>query len=134
MNIRIVLLILVVFLVLVLTGCYSTATIPATTTAATTTTATTPTTASESSKQIDALVESQLYAKSLLKSPGTAKFPLITADDIAVKKTDDNTYLVAAYVDSENSFGAVIRTYYICYVVFLSNDTYQIKDFEFIES
>lgn len=45
----------------------------------------------------------------LLKSPSTAKFPSIV-DWYSKETTEKGTYLVSSHVDSQNGFGAMIRT------------------------
>lgn len=52
--------------------------------------------------------------KQYLKSPSTAKFPgkVLEKDAYTVTK-DAQYYYVEAYVDSENSFGATLRTHFI---------------------
>lgn len=59
--------------------------------------------------KIDAYVMSQDFIKDYLTSPSTARFPTYSA--IKVIQTN-NRYKVEAYVDSQNSFGASIRTKY----------------------
>lgn len=54
---------------------------------------------------------SQEVIKNNLKSPSTAKFPYCNKYDIS--KTE-KWYLVKWYVDSENSFWAMIRSYFTC--------------------
>jgi hypothetical protein len=56
---------------------------------------------------ISAYVEAQDYVKQALKSPSTAKFP---GTDFLVHHFGDNEYEVVSYVDSQNSFGAMIRS------------------------
>jgi len=58
---------------------------------------------------------SKTYVLDSLKAPATAKFP--PKDKIAVEKTNQNTYAILAYVDAQNSFGALIRQYYGCELV-----------------
>ncbi len=50
----------------------------------------------------------QQFVTGHLKSPGSAKYP--DFDEEYVQLTGNNTYSVSAYVDSQNSFGALIRT------------------------
>jgi len=57
----------------------------------------------------EAYVMSQEFIQKQLKSPSTAKFP--SYYEINVIQTD-NRYKVEAYVDSGNSFGAIVRTNY----------------------
>lgn len=53
----------------------------------------------------------------MLKSPSTAKFPYLTDDGVKVTKLDKDKYLVSSYVDSENSFGAMIRETYTVTII-----------------
>ncbi|MDD5013841.1 MAG: hypothetical protein PHW73_01900 [Atribacterota bacterium] len=85
---------------------------------------------SEQSKEIEALVGSQMVVEDCLKSPSSANFPLIADDLVVVTKIKENEYFVNSYVDSENSFGAMIRTFYTCKVI-LDEDEYTVKDLKF---
>lgn len=59
-----------------------------------------------------AFVMSQNFMKKRLKSPATASFPSITADGVRSVVLKPCEYRVDAYVDSQNSFGATMRTRY----------------------
>jgi len=50
----------------------------------------------------------QLFVEEKLKSPTSAEFP--TAGYRHVTELGDNRFKVESYVDSENSFGATVRT------------------------
>lgn len=54
-----------------------------------------------------AFVVSKNFVSAALKSPSTAKFPLLE-----YKKTDmgNHHYLIASYVDAQNSFGGTLRS------------------------
>jgi len=52
-------------------------------------------------------IDAQDRIKKLLKAPSTAKFPSITKWDFT---KDNGVVTVSAYVDSENSFGAMLRS------------------------
>ncbi len=54
-----------------------------------------------------AYIISQNYVKEVLKAPATADFPFADYSHI---KNDEDTHTVASYVDSENSFGANVRS------------------------
>jgi hypothetical protein len=92
----------------------------------------TPKIKDEQSKQIDALIYSQSAVKDNLVAPLTAKFPGITDDKVSVEKITENNYFVTAYVDSENNFSAMIRSYYTCTVI-IETDQYIVKDIKFIK-
>lgn len=93
----------------------------------------TPTTESEQSKEVRAFVYSQTAVKSQLKSPATAKFPSITNDSVIVTKISTDKYRVTAFVDSENSFGALIRATYQVTITFTGEDTYKWEDVYILE-
>lgn len=57
-----------------------------------------------------------------LKAPSTADFP--GAD--AVDDLGDDEYQVTASVDSENGFGAMIRTDYVCTIRYAGGDEWQL--------
>lgn len=86
----------------------------------------------EGHSDVEAWIAAQLEVEANLKSPSTAKFPLGTEEHVT--KINDNTFKVNAYVDSENSFGAMIRTNFSCTVEFTGEDTYLVKDLEFRSS
>lgn len=54
-------------------------------------------------------INCQKAIKELLKSPATAKFPNITEWGL---KKEDGVVTVQSYVDAQNSFGAMIRSYF----------------------
>lgn len=75
-------------------------------------------------KSLEAYVFSQQVVEENLKSPSSAEYP--TFSDISVKK-EGNIYTINAYVDSQNSFGAMIRNKYKC--VLIENDNlYKVVD------
>ncbi|MCO7643271.1 hypothetical protein NJI34_41645 [Pseudomonas sp. S 311-6] len=59
-----------------------------------------------------AFVMSQGFVKDKLKSPSSAEFPMIT-DGVKVSKTGKCAFNVSAYVDAQNSFGAMLRQTYV---------------------
>jgi hypothetical protein len=93
----------------------------------------TPTTESEQSKEVRAFVYSQHAVKDSLKSPATAKFPSITNDSVVVTKISTDKYRITAFVDSENSFGALIRSAYQVTITFTGKDTYKWEDVFILE-
>ena len=52
--------------------------------------------------------EAQMQLEKYLKSPSTAKFP--SCSTFSIIKSDNETYTVSSYVDSQNGFGAMIRS------------------------
>lgn len=59
-----------------------------------------------------AFVMSQNFVKKRLRSPSTAKFPNVTSEGVRTQYLGNCTHKVQAYVDSQNGFGATIRTQY----------------------
>ncbi|MDR2269357.1 MAG: hypothetical protein LBF27_00510 [Sphingobacterium sp.] len=61
-----------------------------------------------------AYIYAEDFIKERLKAPSTAKFP----DDFErykhVKYIGDNKYQIISWVDSQNSFGAMLRTKFSC--------------------
>jgi hypothetical protein len=57
-----------------------------------------------------AYVMAQEPVKSLLMSPASADFPPFSAAGVTTARTADCSFSVNAYVDSQNGFGAIIRT------------------------
>jgi hypothetical protein len=54
------------------------------------------------------------FTTDALKAPATAKFPEFNIRMLT--EVDDGTYTVKSYVDAQNSFGALIRTDFVCHV------------------
>lgn len=73
-----------------------------------------------------AVVCSQQKVKSLLKSPSSADFPM----NIGRSSTPlgENKYLVKSYVDSQNSFGATMRTIFFCTTEVLNRESFRCKE------
>lgn len=51
----------------------------------------------------------QGFVNEYLKSPGSAKFEWISEPDCKIER-DETTYVITSWVDSQNSFGALVRT------------------------
>ncbi|MBN4070747.1 hypothetical protein JYT76_03610 [Olleya sp. AH-315-F22] len=73
----------------------------------------------------------QSKVKPLLKSPSTAKFPDFRERQDHVTGCCGE-FTVKSWVDSENSFGATIRTYYECDVIY-EGETVRLSNFKFID-
>lgn len=87
------------------------------------------------SKMWDAAKEK---VKNSLKSPSTAKFEKYWSDNVKfIKGTEDDVKTggfnvsVFAYVDSQNSYGAEIRTYFLVYFMVDSSSSFKIVDVDF---
>jgi fucose permease len=74
---------------------------------------------------VDAFVMSQSFVEQRLIAPTTAKFPYI-GDAYEVTKLDSVTWLVDSYVDSQNGFGAFIRTRYVAKLMYMGNDRWKL--------
>jgi hypothetical protein len=61
------------------------------------------------------------FLKQRLKSPSSAHFP-----DDALRSLSANTYTVSGPVDAENSFGAAIRSSYVCKVKYAGGDKWNL--------
>ena len=72
----------------------------------------------------DAYYMSQQLLKKKLKAPSTASFPRYQ-EGMYVEEIGDNEYLITAYVDAENSFGAKLRNTYMSQVKYLYGETWQ---------
>ncbi len=85
--------------------------------------------------QVDNSLVAWVYTRSIvekqLKSPITAKFP---ADYTEFIKHNGTTYTIDAYVDSQNSFGAMIRTYFKATVQEVSEDRWMTVSINFIDN
>lgn len=76
--------------------------------------------------KIDALLQSRVYIENQLKSPGSAEFD---SSLDGVVQTNDTTFTVKSYVDSQNGYGALLRTHYSCKIIFHpKDDTHNIYD------
>ncbi|WP_062391107.1 hypothetical protein [Pseudomonas abietaniphila] len=71
---------------------------------------------SECRNTVAAFVMSQGFVKRSLKSPASAVFP---SQAVASTQAGQCKFVVVAYVDSQNGFGALIRTSYVASVEYL---------------
>lgn len=81
----------------------------------------------EGTSDFDVYMKAQEVVEGTLSSPASANFP--PTMEVDVERRADNTFKVSSYVDSENGFGATIRTNWI--TVFKLNedktvDVYQV--------
>lgn len=63
-------------------------------------------------RKYDAIAMTKQFVTRRLKAPKSAEFP--SRSEFRVVASSDDQYLVSGYVDSQNSFGAMIRTTFIC--------------------
>jgi hypothetical protein len=60
----------------------------------------------------DACFASRAFIRELLKSPSSAKFA--SCDTATIQEVGTDVWKVDSYVESQNSFGAMIRTDFTC--------------------
>lgn len=81
-----------------------------------------------------AAVMCQSFVKDKLYSPGSAKFSGVTETTIKVLKTTKPwQYRVTAYVDSQDSNGALLRNPYTCTVSAKNADTWRLDNLNFTD-
>ena len=70
------------------------------------------------------------FVQARLKAPTTAKFPNVYDNESGVGYAllDSGARVVTAYVDSQNGFGAMIRTPFTCTVTWQHDDTWHLND------
>jgi hypothetical protein len=87
--------------------------------------------------KISAWVMAQQFVKDRLKSPGSADFGGVFSDyqspDEVVTDLGGGSFRVRAWVDSQNVFGAKLRTRFLCELKFVGNDRWQLTSLEFLE-
>lgn len=62
---------------------------------------------------VEAYIMMQRFVKRHLISPGTAKFPGVLDRIDHVTALGNQTYRIISYVDSQNAFGAMLRTRFV---------------------
>ncbi|MFW6121310.1 MAG: hypothetical protein ACOC80_10500 [Petrotogales bacterium] len=87
---------------------------------------------SDKPDRIEAFLISQQFVENYLKAPGSVEWPSITDNKVRINNIDDNIWEVYSYVDSENSFGALIRTIYFCKIQYNKDkDNWTLLEIEF---
>lgn len=81
----------------------------------------------------DAYFNSQVYVQTQLKAPSTAKFPNSKDPAVVVADLGGNAAQVTAYVDAQNSFGAMIRQHYTATLKWQHDDIWKVTDFKFTD-
>ena len=71
-------------------------------------------------------VQDVIQAK-LLDSPGSAKFPGILEQAERTRSIGEQRYSIASYVDSQNAFGALVRTDFEAEVQQVGEDKWQLR-------
>ncbi len=88
---------------------------------------------SESDANIMSITLCEMRTRDTLKAPRSAKFPWVKKASF-----DGSLAILKSYVDAQNSFGAMIRTNYICTVRYKGGDpdnseSWNIEEFMIIE-
>lgn len=74
-----------------------------------------------------AYIMSQDFVKEKLVSPGSADFPF-DIDRNFVEARKDSVFTVLAYVDSQNGYGALLRSYFKAKLKYHGNDKWSLLD------
>jgi hypothetical protein len=98
-----------------------------------------PEAVNESSKPIEkdkpeateAFAMAKRYVLESLKAPSTAKFPWYS--EAFVKEESDNRWIVTSYVDSQNSFGAMLRVPFIVELTYGGNHFWRLDNILLLE-
>ena len=78
--------------------------------------------------EIDAFVMSRQFVEKALKFPSTAEFCSFT--DARIVDLGEGRFRVSAWVDSQNGFGATVRTQYVCVLSGEDSDTWTLENLE----
>lgn len=70
----------------------------------------------EITHESDAWFMCQKFISDRLKSPSTAKFQPVTNANVQI--LENNSFIVEVYVDSQNGFGAMIRSDFVCHLTY----------------
>ena len=74
---------------------------------------------SSSSEDLLAYNYAESFVKKKLKSPSSAKFAGLFEKRDHITKVGDRKYKIVSYVDSQNGFGAMIRSNWSCTITFV---------------
>ena len=86
--------------------------------------------AAAQSAAIEAYVMAEVFVKRQLRAPATAKFAPFR--EAIVTDLGDGRFFVMAYVDAENTFGALIRTPFQVTLKYVGDDQWQAESVELI--
>lgn len=72
------------------------------------------------------------FVKARLRSPSTADFPgVFDGRGDHVKRVEGQTYMIVSWVDSQNAFGATIRTEFIGKITQYERGKWKLEELEF---
>lgn len=86
----------------------------------------------ENPDRVAAWVMAQEFINRKLKAPATADYGSQNPEEV-VTKIGDKAFRVVAWVDSENAFGAKIRTDFVCELHYAGNDKWELDRLDFVE-
>jgi hypothetical protein len=72
------------------------------------------------------------YVKLRLKAPSTAQFPDSERDNTSIHR-EGQVYTVVSWVDSQNLFGAMLRTVYACRIEQVREGVWQLRELSFFK-
>jgi hypothetical protein len=79
--------------------------------------------------KMTASIMAEEFMNDRLKSPGSAEFQSYPKQQIT--DLGNGKYKVASYVDSQNSFGALVRTHYVCTLQYRTEtDDWNLEDLQ----
>jgi ribosomal protein L40E len=87
-----------------------------------------PTPTADTPTETGAIWFCQDTIKNLLVSPSTAKFQDVFTAEVT---QDGNTFTVSSFVDSQNAFGAMLRTHFICKLEYTGKRTWKLLDINY---
>lgn len=79
----------------------------------------------------DAFYMAQQFVKEKLKSPSTAEFPYYYNHKDHIHYNGNQSYSIKSFVDSQNSFGAIVRSNFIADIKQTSKDKWQLTFINF---
>lgn len=80
---------------------------------------------------IMAYIMTESWVKENLVSPGSAEFPDSFTKRQHTRRMTDQRYRIESYVDSQNQFGAMLRTYFTAEVQQVGESNWQLNSLEF---
>ena len=81
-------------------------------------------------KLLDAYCMAQRFVEQRLKSPRSVKWPWISYKSCTTY-LDNNRYRISTYCDAQNSFGALIRTHFVCIVKYIGSNDWRLESLIF---
>lgn len=74
--------------------------------------------------EYDAYMMSRRFIEPQLLTPATASYPRMSDQGVTISTAGDR-WVVSAYVDAQNVFGATIRSHYRCEMTYLGDDQWR---------